>query len=627
MRVRHPRTALSITFLVFSLPTLASAQLANLVPDALDPQACGGAGCWTNHLRVTDVDGDGDLDIVLVNYADFFGGNNSPQPLVVYANDGVGAFTNVSSTAVGNFAGNVRQIAIGDVDGDGALDIYAPSGTGGPHVLFMNDGSGVFTNEASTRLPTGYPRAAAARMGDVDGDGDLDIFVADGYATNGPPYGHVYFNDGTGVFSEAAGTVPDTSAFEDIDDVEFVDVDRDFDLDLIVNPHKGAAAVWINDGTGTFAQGGSMAPPATTNFHYNVAPCDVDGDGDVDLWIDNIGGSFREQLLINDGSGNFTDETTQRVTGNPSTDDNGVVCVDVDDDGDFDAVVLSLGTAERLLENDGVGNFTFVTGAFPPPTDCTLWGEFGDLNGDDRLDLVTGQGECSSSDEVYLGNGSMPVDTTPPTIILVEQVGSVQTGAMPVVRFAVSDSTVTDEGPRLSRAYALVGPGSPALEVDARFMGGDLFRVQLPAADSEITFQVCADDMAGNASCSDTQTYGDDPVDAGVDSGQDATEDVVDPAEAGDAAADTKPVEDATADATADTPPPEDASSESGADASSDAGSDSSTDAGEPSTGSDDDGGCSCGQPGGRTSSTGAFALGLLGLILGLARIRSRQAR
>ncbi|PKN49678.1 MAG: hypothetical protein CVU63_01465, partial [Deltaproteobacteria bacterium HGW-Deltaproteobacteria-20] len=454
MRVRPPRTALSIAFLVLSLPTLASAQpaqRANLVPDALDPQACGGAGCWTNHLRVTDVDGDGDLDIVLVNYADFFGGNNNPQPLVVYANDGAGFFTNVSSSAVGNFTGNVRQIAIGDVDGDGAPDIYAPSGAGGPHVLFMNDGSGVFTNEASTRLPTGYPRAAAARMGDVDGDGDLDIFVADGYATNGPPYGHVYFNDGTGVFSEAAGTVPDTSTFEDIDDVEFVDVDRDFDLDLIVNPHKGAAAVWINDGTGTFAQGGSMAPPATTNFHYNVAPCDVDGDGDVDLWIDNIGGSFREQLLINDGSGNFTDETTQRVTGNPSTDDNGVVCVDVDDDGDFDAVVLSLGSAERLLENDGVGNFTFVTGAFPPPTDCTLWGEFGDLNGDDRLDLVTGQGECSSSDEVYLGNGSMPVDTTPPTIILVEQVGSVQAGAMPVVRFAVSDSTVTDEGPRLSR--------------------------------------------------------------------------------------------------------------------------------------------------------------------------------
>ncbi len=624
MRVRHPRTTLSIAFLISSLPTLASAQLVDLVPDALDPQACSGAGCWTNHLRVTDIDGDGDLDIILANYADFFGGNNNPQPLVVYANDGVGNFTNVSNTAVGNFTGNVRQIAVGDVDGDGAPDLYAPSGNGGPHVLFMNNGSGVFTDQASTRLPTAYPRAAAARMGDVDADGDLDIFVADAYATNGPPFGHLYVNDGTGVFSEVAGAVPNTFAGEDIDDVEFVDVDRDFDLDLIVNPHTGPAAVWINDGSGAFSPGGSMAPPATNNFHYNVAPCDVDGDGDVDLWIDNIGGSFREQLLINDGSGNFADETTQRVTGNTSTDDNGVVCVDVDNDGDFDAVVLSLGSAERLLENDGAGNFTYVTGAFPPPTDCTLWGEFGDLNGDGRLDLVTGQGECSSSDEVYMGNSSMPVDTTPPRIIVVEPVGSVQPGASPVVRFAVSDSTVTDEGPRISRAYALVGPGSPALEVDARFMGGDLFRVLLPAADHAITFEVCAEDIEGNSSCSASQTYGEDPVDAGVDSGEDAPDDVVDPVEAGDAAGD------ALADTTADVEPVEDASADAGTDGGAGAGSDASSEGGAGSTATPcvcECDGCSCRQPGGRPTSKAAFTLALLGVILGLARIRSRHSR
>jgi hypothetical protein len=608
--------------LVFSLPALASAQIADLVPDALDPQACGGAGCWTNHLRVTDVDGDGDLDIVLVNYADFFGGNNSPQPLVIYANDGVGSFTNVSSTAVGNFMGNVRQIAIGDVNGDGAPDLYAPSGTGGPHVLFMNSGSGVFTDEASTRLPAAYPRAAAARMGDVDSDGDLDIFVADGYATNGPPFGHVYLNDGTGVFSEAAGAVPNTFAGEDIDDVEFVDVDRDFDLDLIVNPHSGAAAVWINDGSGAFSPGGSIAPPAASNFHYNVAPCDVDGDGDVDLWIDNAGASYTEQLLINDGNGSFSDETAQRVSGNPGADDNGVVCVDVDHDGDFDAVVLSLGTAERLLENDGVGNFTLVAGEFPPPTDCTLWGEFGDLNGDGRLDLVTGQGECSSSDEVYLGNGSMPVDTTPPKIILVEEVGGVQPGATPVVRFAVSDSTVTDEGPRLSRAYALIGPGNPPLDLDARFMGGDLFRVQLPAADSAITFQVCAEDLEGNTSCSESQTYGQDPVDAGADGAEDAPDDVVDPVEAGDATAD------AVADATTDAAPVEDATTDAGTDGGGGSGPDASSDAGAGSPAAPcvcECDGCSCRQPGGSTPSTGAISLGLLGLLLGLSRIRSRR--
>jgi hypothetical protein len=54
---------------------------------------------------------------------------------------------------------------------------------------------------------------------------------------------------------------------------------------------------------------------------------------------------------------------------------------------------FSLGTPERLLVNDGTGNFTHVAGKFPAQTDCSRWGELGDLNGDGRLDLVTGQGE------------------------------------------------------------------------------------------------------------------------------------------------------------------------------------------------------------------------------------------
>lgn len=503
------------------LPSLLASQIAlfagtaraqsivDLAVDALDPQACGGSGCWTNHLRVTDLDGDGDLDVVLVNYPDFFQGGNATQPLVVYLNDGAGNFTNASNTAVGNYAGTLRQVAVGDIDGDGDVDLYAPSGNGAAHVLFVNDGHGVFTNQAATRLPTSYPRGAAARMGDVDGDGDLDIFAADGYAASGPPFGRLYLNDGAGVFTEAVGAIPTSISGEDIDDVEFVDVDRDFDLDLIVNAHTGGiGALWLNDGQGQFSAGGTLAPPATSNFHYNVTPCDVDGDGDLDLWVDNVGGGFTEQLQINDGQGNFSDQTAARVSGNPGADDNGVLCVDIDDDGDFDAVVLSLGTPERLLVNDGAGNFTYVAGRFPGPTDCTLWGELGDLNGDGRLDLVTGQGECSSSDEVYFGNASMPLDTRAPEILAVSQVPEVAQGAAAVVRFAVSDSHVTDEGPRLARAWVVLDPGGASTELAARFVGGDLFRAELPTdVVGTRSFTVCAEDPAGNELCSATQTY------------------------------------------------------------------------------------------------------------------------
>jgi hypothetical protein len=219
-------------FALTLLASAASAQRYDRVTGAFSPQACGGGGCWTNHLRVADLDLDDDLDVILVNYPDYFTGKKQPQPLVIYRNDGNAKFTNASAAAVDDLVTNARQIALGDVNGDGAPDLYAPSGYGGPHLLLMNDGSGTFTDEAALRLPSYYPQGAATRFGDVDGDGDLDLFVSGDYTVGGPPFGHLLVNDGDGFFVESAGAIPEGIDGEDIIDLEFADVDRDFDLDL-----------------------------------------------------------------------------------------------------------------------------------------------------------------------------------------------------------------------------------------------------------------------------------------------------------------------------------------------------------------------------------------------------------
>ncbi len=480
---------------------------------ALPDQGCSGNGCWTNYLRLTDIDNDGDLDILLPNAAGFGGTQGATQPFVIYRNEGAFTFVNVSATAVGNFTGWLRQVATADISGDGFVDIYAPSAWGADDKFFINDGTGKFVDEAATRLPGVKSRAGAARFGDVDNDGDMDLLVGDDYSGNSGKIAHLYINDGTGKFSEAGWDLPTMATGDQPIDFDLFDMDGDFDLDLFINQHFGdKGQLWQNDGTGMFtdATGNVPSQDGQSKFRYGPVACDVDGDGDLDIWQDNAvppGGA--EQLLINDGTGKLTDETAARVSGNSANaDDNGLACLDADGDGDFDAMIFNLGQAERLLVNDGAGNFAFKSGAFPTSSDSTLWVELGDLDGDGRLDFASGQGEGSSLDKVFAGIDPLPVDTVAPKIRAVETISAKNGGDAPVIRFAVSDNATTDEGPRLQKAFIKILAPAPG-EAPASFMGGDLFRAVMPQhpAATQVEYQACAIDLMGNEGCSPTFSY------------------------------------------------------------------------------------------------------------------------
>jgi MYXO-CTERM domain-containing protein len=478
-------------------------------------QGCAGAkeGCWTNYMRMTDIDGDGDLDVLFPSSDGFFK-KGAAEPFSVYLNDGKGVFTSGSAQIVNGYSGYVRQIATGDVDGDGDLDLYIPSAWGDADVLLFND-AGVFVDHAATNLPELHSHAGAARFGDVDNDGDLDLFVSDGWAQSAPTPAHLYLNDGTGKFTEAPSEqLPGGKGAQPID-FDLFDADGDHDLDLLIDLHATKSLLWINDGAGHFTDTSAMFP-SQSNLKYGPVACDVDGDGDLDIWADNAGAGQVEQLLINDGTGHFTDETAARVTGNPGVDDNGVACIDLDGDGDLDAAVASLSGNERVLLNDGKGHFTAVDGAFPPVADSTLWFEFGDVNGDGRLDCATAQGESSFLDRLYVGTPLAPIDVLAPTFRSVESVsGPVAASATPIVRFAVVDNATTDEGPRLRKAWIRVTVGGAATDIPARFSGGDIYRAVLPAqtaGDVMVSYEACAKDWQGNEGCAPAKTYAVDVV-------------------------------------------------------------------------------------------------------------------
>lgn len=514
MRYLHRSVVSLLPFALLAVSSTASAQvLFEQKANALPNQGCNNQGCWTNYLRLTDIDNDGDLDLLMPNANGFGSQQGGSEPFVVYRNEGNFAFTNVSAEAVGGFTGWLRQVAVADISGDGFVDIYAPSAWGTEDKFFINDGTGKFVDESATRLPGVQSRAGATRFGDVDNDGDMDLLVGDDYSGNGGKIAHLYLNDGTGKFAEAAWDLPSMPHGDQPIDFDLLDMDGDFDLDLFIDQHFGTKGeLWQNDGTGKFTDASNKIPSqdGQSKFRYGPVACDVDGDGDLDIWQDNAvppGGA--EQLLINDGTGNFTDETAARVTGNSSNaDDNGLACIDADGDGDLDAVIFNLGQAERLLINDGTGKFNFKSGAFPASNDSTLWIEFGDLNGDGRLDFGSVQGEGSTLDKIFGGIDPLPVDTVAPKIRAVQPISSVAAGDTPVIRFGVSDNATSDEGPRLQQAFVNI-TAPDAMKVGASFMGGDLFRAVMPAqaAGAVVEYEVCAIDAQGNQGCAPSMSY------------------------------------------------------------------------------------------------------------------------
>ncbi len=390
------------------------------------PSSILGSGRDTTRLSLGDVNADGAIDVVL---------GNAELSSQIFLNTNASGFS--TATAIAGTGSNSIAVAVGDLNGDGALDLLLANNRETSQIaLNRNDGSGRFA--LPTALAGGAQPTRGAALADLDADGKLDIILgnhsqpsqiylqgANGFTLPTPLVGSggntqtvatgdlngdnlldlvlANANQPSQVFYSIPGApgtfgtpVPLPDSGRASLGVRLADLNADGLLDIVLANFQAASQIYLNDGTGSFAQIKPSDLVGSNGLTNDAGVADVNGDGTVDIVLSK----FRQpsQVILNGGVNGFAAPVNISGTGNFS---NRLAIADLNGDGAPDVVLTnavgsaSVGAGAQpsqvlLNRNDG-------TGLFSTPLNLTggvgfLSTATGDLNGDGAVDIVFAAG-------------------------------------------------------------------------------------------------------------------------------------------------------------------------------------------------------------------------------------------
>lgn len=294
------------------------------------------------HASFLDYDNDGYLDLYLCNSTEV------DDRILLYHNNGDGTFTDVTENAGINIDWFSWSSGFADYDNDGDLDIYITLGRKN-NVFYENNGDGTFSDATDKAGLGDDSREANVASGDYDNDGDMDIYIANGIAANKPTV--LYHNNGDGTFTDVANKagVNDNRSEHT---VAFFDYDNDGDLDIYKVGGISPSYLYRNNGDGTFTDVANKAGVWLSNGE-RLTVADYDNDGYMDIFV--MQWNKPRILYHNNGDGTFTD-VAKEVGVNAQGKAGGCAFADYDNDGNLDLYVANIGGTDALYRNNSNDN-------------------------------------------------------------------------------------------------------------------------------------------------------------------------------------------------------------------------------------------------------------------------------